>query len=468
MTTNKKAWIWSTVVALMMNGLLLYMYDGISAVFVVMTAVIGMAYFKYLKEGRISRKTAAIGLYLILLSGILAITTVKEIRILTGFILIAGMVAMTMSFKPFKWTAWIKGWFSSLFSAVGKGMGYWTMGEKVTGEHGKLALQIVIGLVVSLPIAFVALSLLGSADSVFGNMLDRFMALFDRTWVVKALWRLIVFAFAAVFFFGKGIAGETEIEAERADRGMKATLPAAVSATVLVVLDAIYLVFAYVQFVYLFSGAVLPQGYTYADYARQGFFELVALSILNTVGIILVHLFTKQSKVVRITLTVTVACNMVMIASSAYKMHLYENAYGYTRDRLYVYFILAFLAAFMVLQGTGLWKDTWRPVEWALAGGLVYLMVIGYLNTDKMIAEENIERYAYTDYIDGYYLLTLSEDARTEVLAFVNAHPEEFSGMGEADLLEQITETDEARYFFQYNYRHEKAKKALQIYSTFK
>ena len=44
---------------------------------------------------------------------------------------------------------------------------------------------------------------------------------------------------------------------------------------------AVYTIFIVIQFKYLFSGGVLPNGLNYSEYARRGFFELVVLSVLN-------------------------------------------------------------------------------------------------------------------------------------------------------------------------------------------
>ena len=52
----------------------------------------------------------------------------------------------------------------------------------------------------------------------------------------------------------------------------------------LVVVDLLFLAFVLVQFRYLFGGAELVRGLTgmsYADYARRGFFELVAVAALS-------------------------------------------------------------------------------------------------------------------------------------------------------------------------------------------
>lgn len=471
----KGIWLWATGLALLVNAMLLYRHDGLSAVLVTLGAVGGAGCWRRQRGGALAKRWLAAGIYLVLASGLLLVTTVPEIRFLAGAVLVLGMAVLGMEVRAASWTAWLAGWLESLFGALRRGIGYFTFGRAAEGGRGRLVLQVLSGLLVSVPLAFVALGLLSSADRVFGNMVTEFAALLDGEFVARSIWRLAAFAGVAAFFFGLAVKDVSFGTREPSLAGPEPPkVPVAVSATVLVVLDFIYLVFAYVQFVFLFGGSTaegavmgVPGAYHYAEYARQGFFELVALTLLNTAGIIVLHKITQPHKAIRTGLTVTVASNLVMAASSAYKMHLYEAAYGYTRLRLYVYLILAFIAAFMVLQGIALWKDSWKPVEWAAAAGLVYFLAVGYMDTDSFIARANIERFEETGEIDAYYLLGLSEDAWPRVLPFVLDYPEEVSGAGERERLEGIlARSEDERLFFEYNIRHAKAKKALQQYSA--
>ena len=55
-----------------------------------------------------------------------------------------------------------------------------------------------------------------------------------------------------------------------------------IAITIAAMLTLLYLVFSVIQIVYLFMGNMtLPSGYTYAKYAREGFFQLLAVSVLK-------------------------------------------------------------------------------------------------------------------------------------------------------------------------------------------
>lgn len=49
-----------------------------------------------------------------------------------------------------------------------------------------------------------------------------------------------------------------------------------IAITFLSMITAVYLIFCVIQAVFLFTGGrLLPEGYTYSEYAHQGFFQLL-------------------------------------------------------------------------------------------------------------------------------------------------------------------------------------------------
>ena len=94
----------------------------------------------------------------------------------------------------------------------------------------------------------------------------------------------------------------------------------------------------------LFSGKMtLPEGYTYAEYAHEGFYQLLAVCVLNIVMVSICQAFFKNSKVLKALLTIIAACTYIMIASSAYRMIMYVRVYHLTFLRLFVLWFLAVL-----------------------------------------------------------------------------------------------------------------------------
>lgn len=93
----------------------------------------------------------------------------------------------------------------------------------------------------------------------------------------------------------------------------------------------------------------LPAEYTYSSYAREGFFQLLAITMINF-GIVMYLLYKtdliKNNKVVKILLMLLIGFSILLIFNSYYRMFLYINRYGFTILRLQV---LLFLTMEMIL-----------------------------------------------------------------------------------------------------------------------
>jgi len=92
----------------------------------------------------------------------------------------------------------------------------------------------------------------------------------------------------------------------------------------------------------------LPSDFTYAEYARRGFFELIAVTLINfSILLSCIGFARKGSKLidraVRILYSLLVACTLVMLFSAHFRMSLYEEAYGYTYLRMLTHAFMVFL-----------------------------------------------------------------------------------------------------------------------------
>ena len=112
--------------------------------------------------------------------------------------------------------------------------------------------------------------------------------------------------------------------------------------TILVLISIVYAAFSFIQIFSLFLGKMrLPDGYTYARYAREGFFQLLFVCMIN-VGLVLLFMgLFRENHFKKILLTVICGCTYIMIASSAFRMCLYIQHYNLTFLRLFVLWMLA-------------------------------------------------------------------------------------------------------------------------------
>ncbi|MEN6340110.1 MAG: DUF4173 domain-containing protein, partial [Clostridiaceae bacterium] len=110
---------------------------------------------------------------------------------------------------------------------------------------------------------------------------------------------------------------------------------------------AAYALFTYVQFTYLFGGT-LPVDLTYSEYAREGFGQFLAVTMINFTVLGLSLSKSEPKSAIKVLQSLLILASLVVLASAAWRMLLYVGAYGLTMRRvmplwLMVYFV--FLAA---------------------------------------------------------------------------------------------------------------------------
>ena len=120
----------------------------------------------------------------------------------------------------------------------------------------------------------------------------------------------------------------------------------------LCVLNIIYIVFDFIQIKSLIFHSV-SSDINYAYYARQGFFELLVVSIINLTIILITRRFEnknnkKEFKFIKIMDVIMIFLTIVIIVSSFLRMHIYEMEYGYTVLRLLVFAVLITEAILMI------------------------------------------------------------------------------------------------------------------------
>jgi hypothetical protein len=184
-------------------------------------------------------------------------------------------------------------------------------------------------------------------------------------------------------------------------------------------LVALLAAFIGLQSRYLFGGEAFLRltGTTYAEFARRGFFELVALAALT-----LPVLLGTQRLVDRDTpaavrsfraLAPTLAALVGLVMVSAVgRMGLYVRMYGLTEDRLYATAFMLWLGGVLVwFVATELGNRRERFATGGVAAGFVLLAALNVMNPDAVIARVNLARVHAAVTLDDRYLARLSTDA---------------------------------------------------------
>ncbi|RKJ46843.1 DUF4173 domain-containing protein [bacterium 1XD8-76] len=292
--------------------------------------------------------------------------------------------------------------------------------EKHRGTKNSQACYVLAGVGASIPLIAIVLILLSSADVIFRESVHVVFGDIDG-WDVFCC----IFWSSVMFFFSYGMVSLLDSRGlnEEVKDHRKGQPIIAISATAVIAL--IYVYFCVIQVVYLFAGyGTLPEGYTYAQYARQGFFQLLFICLMNLALVLTGLGFFRESRVLKGILLVISLCTFIMTASSAYRMLLYIGAYYLTFLRIFVLWALAVIALLLAgIVGKTL-KNRFPLFRYGLCVITVCYLVLSYSRPDYWIARYNIsacleQRAEDTEMgreLDIRYLSGLSADAAPVIM----------------------------------------------------
>ncbi len=297
--------------------------------------------------------------------------------------------------------------------------------KKLLGEgRPRRALAVARGVLFSFPFLLIFGGLFMGADAVFSNLVQKVLRLNFRIlfshFFLAAFFAWIVAGYLRGVVFGK------EWEKVLCLRFPSLSVGTIEIGTVLGLLDLLFLLFVVVQFRYFFGGATLVQattGLTYSEYARRGFFELLAVAMLALPLLLVMHWLLARNdpsadRVFRVLAFLQILLLFVIMVSAFQRMRLYEAEYGLSEQRLYPTAFMAWLAvvfvwfALTVLRGRreGFWFG-------AMLAGFALVAVLQALNPDALIARTNLARAREGRRFDARYVTWLSADAVPDLLA---------------------------------------------------
>lgn len=268
----------------------------------------------------------------------------------------------------------------------------------------------IVGLVLCIPVFLVALLLLASADSVFNGMLTEACAAIERMDMSALINLILALLFTLPLFsllYASTQPGRT------AETKPLPDIPSAVFAVTLGALALLYAVFGYVQIRYLFGGAetaLVQNGY--AEYARSGFFQLVAVAFLTLLVVLPALTLCAGSRGIRALCGAVAALTLVITGSAFFRMKLYIDVYGLSLLRaLTLWAILMILAALIAVM-----VKCVRP-SLSICPALCLIVLVSWVglnlsNVDLRVAQYNVRAYnnGALERLDTKYLIGLSPD----------------------------------------------------------
>lgn len=286
--------------------------------------------------------------------------------------------------------------------------------KKVSIRKYQTATSILAGILAAVPILLIAGLLLGQADAVFGAIVENWIETFFNVWNIILFITMTAFGAFGIYGLVSGACQKNISEQELVTRNHEPVI----AITCMSAVSLLYLFFSGIQVVYLFMGkGSLPEGMTYSSYARQGFFQLLFVAVMNLCMVLMNLKFFKRSSFLNGILTVICACTYVMIASAAYRMVIYVREYHLTYLRVLVLWFLILLAFLMGGVVILIYKNRFPLFGWCLVMVSVFYVGFSFMRPERMIAAYNgahVEEWSQSDF--EYLTQRLSADAVPAVL----------------------------------------------------
>ncbi len=431
---KNKTWFWVAALAAACIFDFLFWQKSFGVSFLVWTAILLL--LGYLLAWSEGKKPAPASILLTVLtlgfSFVPAWRTEPMTRVVSVMLTLGGLLLLSATFTTGHWPFYrMVDYFKNLFIAVGAGLSRaFTLGAKssnpppLEGEQpkkgGRNFWAIVRGLLIALPITALLGLLLTSADPIFGDWVAKILNI-ERLpeYLFRAFYVLMIMLLLIGLYLHAILPKKVEERPDPRALWMKPFLGWTETAIILGAVDLLFTAFVFIQVRYLFGGTanITETSYTYAEYARKGFGELVAVAVLSLGLYLCLHTITKRegrgSKAAFSVLTVFLMANvLVMLASSLQRLLLYEGAYGFSQLRTYTHVFIYWLAALILV--TIILEILERRGHFGLA---LLVMIVGFgatlpiLNVNGFITSKNIARAAAGQELDIPHLVSLKADA---------------------------------------------------------
>jgi len=427
---NEKQFFWVTFFAALIFNLLYWdQKEGISFPITVFV-VIGIGFLVAKLEGI---KVAKSTYWLLLPIAFFSIFNLFRMEDMTQFlnhaIVLVLMILLANSMQGGLW--WRYGfldYISSVFgvaiSAIIKPFSFFINGNDKAEEESKeknIWRRVFTGLLIALPILLVFSLLFSQADAVFSANMDYFFSFLKDYDFSEFISRLIFISIFTFLFLGIYLHALSKNHNEEItnDKEKKGIIGFVETLVVQISVILLFLSFVFIQFKYFFGGEsnIDFTGYTYAEYARNGFNELVFTTILTVALVILISFFNKtktvkQQNLIKSLSTLLLSLNFVLLYSAMKRLNLYESAYGFSRVRTYTHVFIICLAVFLVAIIALDWLKKQKFYAFSvLVFSMVFIASLNIVNVDRLIVSKNIEHYLNNNQLDTYYLQILSVDA---------------------------------------------------------
>lgn len=272
-------------------------------------------------------------------------------------------------------------------------------------KESKAFKRLLVGIGIAVLPTFIVLVLL-SYDASFNELIDKifdfeFGDLWSHAVSIGLAFPLSAFGYGLYLSAAEKQCADkiTEEGCKTASEKIKFAPVLTVSAATLPILG-LYVIFFISQWRYYISGftGVLPEGFVYSEYAREGFFQLCIISVINLIIIALVSSFAKRNSKLNSVMTKVICAlyalsSLVLISTAIAKLSMYIGIYGLTPMRVYAAWFECVLAMVFILIILKQLIPRLNVVISSVAVFVVCFALLCVANADGLIADYNVDRY---------------------------------------------------------------------------
>lgn len=295
---------------------------------------------------------------------------------------------------PWRGMSYLKNFFACLF---------------VENRDRELYFRIGLALFITFPFLGVFVALLFTADSNFSHFLTNLVD-FDFTFEPKYIWTVPFYFMLYLLLFIYSLSNHKE----RIARVKTQPFDMLIVGIFLGMINLLFLMFIALQVPFLLGDPILPANTSLAEFAREGFFQLMTvMGIVLLIFLFIMRRFKGEQSTTFLLVGLLVQ-TIIMGMVSLKKMYLYQSIKGATVLRYYVewfdYFLLLILALGLVFLVRKV--DFVKLLNSVAILGLLSFMVVISVNIDALVASHNIEKFkSAPEKLDKHAVSLLSIDA---------------------------------------------------------
>lgn len=219
-------------------------------------------------------------------------------------------------------------------------------------SRSKNVLYALIGLIIAVPLTFVVVILLIRSDELFADSINEFVIRLPR-FSLSVFWEILFAIPIAMYIFGAVFSMRGAAPAHNESAPLYRLIPPMIGYAAVTPICVFYFVYTVTQFINIANA--FGKTLNYSNFARNGFFELCAIAVINLVVIVLMQTFTRRKEndvkpfALRVYTVMISAFTLLIIATAITKMLMYIGEYGMTLMRVYTSWFMLLLAVIFVL-----------------------------------------------------------------------------------------------------------------------